>query len=107
KVSGGAVDYDINFSKSFERSGDSLVHFFRVAHVGGERERFTCRASAAGFVDGLSGGLEMLHATADQRHVRTRFREGAGDAASYARTAASDKGNAAFQDSVSKNFHMC
>src|SRR5205814_1252738 len=40
KISGGAVDYDIDFAEAFDGGGDGFLKFFGIAHVGGDGKGF-------------------------------------------------------------------
>ena len=114
KVSGCAVHYDIDFAESFNGGRDGLLNFFGVAHVGGDGKGFAhvvwswgaLANSAPRFIDCLRGGLEMFHPAAHQGNVRPSFSQRAGYPAGNARATPGHEGNMAFENSISKYFHV-
>src|SRR5687768_5511267 len=79
KVTGRAIDDDVDLSELLDRRRDSRFHRLRLTHIRHNRDRFS-----AVLVDRVSSRLQMVQVAADERHGRARFREGARNAASDA-----------------------
>ena len=74
KVSGSAINHNIDFSESFCRCPQSFLNLFIFANVPRHRERLAyVLITCARVVNRGSGRLQVFDLSANQSHIRSRF----------------------------------
>src|SRR5258705_1699133 len=98
KVSGGAINDDIDLAEMFNPSGEGALDLLGLTNISDNRE---CLTSV--LVNGCSRGFEVLQLSTNENHTRASLRKCTGDTASDSSTTSCDECHVLSQNPINED----